>query len=103
MDLAENRDGRDSLVRTVLAVALALVALASLREGKRLRGVLAGVGALALGYAATGESTELAGTLDIETTDEEAELRCAICGDPIRPGQSRGPNEDNEIVHDDCR
>ncbi|WP_254271913.1 YgaP-like transmembrane domain [Haloarcula marina] len=29
-------------------------------------------------------------------------LTCAACGDPIRSGQSRGPNADGDIVHDDC-
>lgn len=29
-------------------------------------------------------------------------LSCAHCGDPIRLGESRGPNDDNEIIHTTC-
>lgn len=68
-----------------------------------MRGALAGVGALALGFDATRESGGPTVEYDFDTTDEEAELYCAICGEPIRPGQWRGPNEDDEIVHDACQ
>jgi len=30
-------------------------------------------------------------------------LECAICGEPIVPGQARGPDENDDIVHVDCR
>ena len=53
-------------------------------------------------------STE-ADTTDVETeTTEEAEtttdggLTCAFCGEPIKTGQRRGPNDQGQIVHDDC-
>jgi hypothetical protein len=66
------------------------------------------------GPAAT-ESTGDAGnvatgiTEDESTTDHgesravtDAQLTCAVCGEPIVPGQARGPNEHGQIVHDDC-
>ncbi|WP_255198497.1 DUF2892 domain-containing protein [Halorarius litoreus] len=90
----------------VLATGLAVVALQSLRRGRRVRGVLAGLGAVALGYTAVTESTDvmehLAEDLDGEAASETVRLRCASCGDPIVPGQSRRPNENNEIVHEAC-
>jgi hypothetical protein len=36
------------------------------------------------------------------TVSERATLTCAFCGDPIVPGQSRGPNAQGDIVHDTC-
>lgn len=102
---------RNRLARATLAVALAVVAIGSLRQGKRLRGALAGAGALALGYNVTSESGELSEAVDTgaaeegigtDTTDASGKLRCAACGRPIRPGQSRGPNANDEIVHDAC-
>jgi hypothetical protein len=102
MELTKNVGGRNRLARTILAVGLAIVAIASLRKGKRLSGALAGVGALALGYDATTGGSELTETLGIGTTSEDVELRCASCGQPIRPGERRGPNENNEIVHESC-
>ena len=103
MDLRETVDDRVRLVRTLLAVGLAAVAISSLRRGRRLNGLLAGGGAVVLGYTATTQSRELTETIDIDTTDENAELRCAVCGEPIVPGQARGPNENNEIVHEACK
>lgn len=111
MEPSKNTGGRDRPLRVVLAAALAVVAVGSLRKGKRLRGALAGVGALALGYASTGGSPPTGKLAELEetfgtdetTTDEGSELRCAICGQPIRPGQRRGPNEEGEIVHDACK
>lgn len=104
MDLRKTIGKRSRLVRTVLAAVLTVVAASSLRKGKRLTGALAGVGALAVGYGAATESGELAGAVDIEMGGEEekAERRCAACGEPIVPGQRRGPNESGEIVHEDC-
>lgn len=124
MDLRDTLDEREKLVRTVLAAGLALVAIRSLRNGKRFSGLLAGGGALAVAYVATAESGELEeltetvetevtetigevttdeGTPDERTTDEGSKLRCAACGEPIAPGQSRGPNDDDEIVHRACK
>lgn len=116
MDLREAVGDRKRLVRTLLAVGLSAVAVRSLRKGRRLSGLLAGGGALAVGYTATTSSDELeelTETLDVGTTDEDStdqdatdrdvEFRCAACGEPIDTGQTRGPNEDNEIVHLDCK
>ena len=116
MELDSDASGRGKLARVLLAGVLAVVSIWSLRSGKRARGVLAGVGALALGYVATSDSPERAEVpdfddstaaepaepTDADATDEDAKLRCAVCGEPIRVGQSRGPNEDDEIVHDAC-
>ena len=103
MDLRETTGDRGRLVRTLLAVGLTVVAVSSLRKGRRLSGMLAGGGAILLGYTATTRSRELTETIDIGATDDDAEFRCAVCGEPIVPGQSRGPNENNEIVHDACK
>lgn len=114
MDLREAVGDRERLVRTLLAVGLSAVAVRSLRKGRRLSGLLAGGGALAVGYTATtpsDELEELTETLDVGTedstgrdaTDRETGFRCAACGEPIDPGQARGPNEDNETVHLDCK
>lgn len=110
MELREKVDSSGKLARVLLAAVLAVVAAVSLRKGKRTMGLLAGVGALALGYSSTTGSDhrsttdELAETIGIEskTESEDAELRCAICGEPIRPGQRRGPNENNETAHEAC-
>lgn len=106
MELPQNLRNRQWLIRIVLAAGLAVVALQSLRRGKRVRGALAGLGAVALGYSAVTESTDviehLAEEIDIEAASETTQMRCAICGDPIVPGQSRGPNENDETVHDAC-
>lgn len=101
MELSKYVGDRNRLVRTVLAVGLAVVAITSLLKGKRVRGALAGVGAVALASverAGPGDLTEMVGS-----TDDDVELRCAACGQPIRPGQLRGPNENDEIVHEDCK
>lgn len=103
MELSKNVGDRNRFARTALAVALAVVAINSLRKGKRLSGAVAGVGALALGYSATTESGELTESFDIDAAGEDAELRCAVCGEPIRPGQRRGPDANNEIVHEACK
>ena len=121
MALREIADDRGRLVRTLAAGALGVVALCSLRKGKRLRALLAGGGAVALGYQATAEGDEMTdldidslgadseATEDESTGDEAAgdepaddEFRCAACGEPIVPGQARGPNAAGEIVHEDC-
>lgn len=106
MELTQNLEDRDVPVRTLLAVALAVFALWSLRKGKRVRGVLAGLGAFALGWRASTESGDLMERLTddsgTEPTSEAGQLRCAICGEPIVAGQSRVPNEDDETVHEAC-
>ena len=102
MDLRKIAGERGRLLRTILTVVLAAVAISSLRKGKRLRGLLAGVGALALGYSVTSGFGGGMETLRISETSEDGQLRCAACGQPIRTGQRRGPNANDEIVHDAC-
>jgi len=134
MDLPENVGGRDRLARAVLAIVLTIAAVRSLRNGKRLRGLLAGIGALVFGFNATTKYCGLNDELNVDTTgdgvtvdfdeptdeaattavgeaadstgedtDDGHALTCAACGEPIVPGESRGPNENDEIVHDRCQ
>lgn len=106
MELTQNLRNRHWLIRIVLAAGLAVVALRSLRRGKRVRGELACLGAIALGYSAVTESNDvmehLADDRGTEAASKTIQLRCAICGDPIVPGQYRRPNENNETVHEAC-
>jgi len=111
MEFTKYYDDPEGLVRTGLAVVLAVAAISSFRKGNRLRGLLAGIGAIGVGYRAQSDAEDLGKTLDIGSPSEtdspsggsrEAELVCAACGDPIRVGQGRGPNENDEIVHDIC-
>lgn len=124
MDDKKNVGGRDRLLRGVLAAVLAVVSLRRLRSGKRTSGLLAGIGALGIGATAATrycgindalgrDTTESADETTDETTDEAADaagqrsrptpsLTCAACGEPIRVGQSRGPNDADEIVHGTC-
>ncbi|MFC7251362.1 DUF2892 domain-containing protein [Halomicroarcula sp. GCM10025324] len=37
-----------------------------------------------------------------ETAPQRGQLTCAFCGEPIVPGQRRGPNAQGDIVHDTC-
>lgn len=128
-DVPENVGGRDRLARALLAVVLTVAAIRSLKNGKRVRGLLAGVGALVFGFNATTkycgandalgiDTTEDGVSVDIEglggdvvsegasddtiETDSDGALTCANCGEPIVPGERRGPNENDEIVHDAC-
>ena len=121
---------RSRLVRVLLAVGLGILALRSLRGGKRLRGALTGVGAVALGVSAAGDGGAAVDPLheddadfdtetDVDTDssdtavvaddsadeDDDADagsLTCAACGEPIVAGQRRRPNADDETVHDSC-
>lgn len=111
MGLRKALRGRGRLARGALTTGLAFVAIRSLRRGKRVTGALAGAGAVALGYKTAADSGELQDALEIEApggdessaeSRESATLHCAACGDPIVPGQARGPNADGEIVHEDC-
>ncbi len=47
-------------------------------------------------------ATSEAATSESSTTTTDAYVTCAVCGEPIVAGQSRGPNEQGETVHDDC-
>lgn len=106
MELSKELRENDRLTHTLLAVGLSLFALLSLRKGKRLRGVLAGLGAVALVYNTTTESVDVvehvSEELETESTTEDKGQRCAACGDPIVPGQPRRPNENDETVHEAC-
>ena len=120
MELRDILRGRNRVVNVLLAVGLALVSIRSLRNGRRLRGLLAGAGAVVFGVSATtgSDATATVSGPEIDTATEPAEpagtdtatvteestagLTCETCGEPILPGQRRGPNEDGVIVHDDC-
>lgn len=105
MELTQDLADRDWPTRILLAVGLGIFALWSFRRGKRLRGVLTGLGAIALGYSAsTGSDVgeRLSEELDTQSTSETGRLRCAICDEPIVAGQARTPNEDDETVHEAC-
>lgn len=123
MDTPVDTDDRSRLGRVALAITLAVAAVSSLRRGKRLRGVLATAGALGVGYTvvsgtdkptvAVEETTTGIGDETTTTAEtgaatgtgaarEDDGLRCAACGEPIRPGQRRGPNADDETVHEAC-
>ncbi|MDS0283569.1 YgaP family membrane protein [Haloarcula onubensis] len=127
MDESTNVGGRDRLVRLLLAAGLSIAAVRWLHSGKRLRGGLAGAGALVFGFNATTGYCGVNDALDVDTTGDGEEvsiefdetdgettadagatqvrehyLTCAACGEPIVAGQSRGPNSQGDIVHDDC-
>ena len=131
MDDTQNVGGRDRLVRFLLAAGLSIAAVRWLRSGKRARGLLAGIGALVFGFNATTGYCGVNDALDVDTTDGEVSiefddvdtetsdsggatadagatqvrehyLHCASCGEPIVAGQSRGPNSEGDIVHDNC-
>jgi hypothetical protein len=65
-----NVGGRDRLVRALLAALLTVVAVSTLRRGKRKTGVLALVGALGFGFNATTCFCGVNEKLGIDTTDE---------------------------------
>lgn len=102
MDLSKAVGGRNRLARVLLTLGLAVVAIRSFGNGKRLKGALAGAGAVAVGYRTTTSPPNLTKNLDIGTTSEDAELHCTICGQPIRLGEPRKPDTNNEIVHVAC-
>jgi len=66
-----NVGGRDRLARAVLAVALAAIAVVSLRGGDRTVGVLAGVAAAGLGFNAVTCFCGVNAALGIDTTTGE--------------------------------
>ncbi|MFC7133456.1 MULTISPECIES: DUF2892 domain-containing protein [Salinibaculum] len=127
MNIEEDSDGRGRLVRVLLAVALTVAAVRSFRHGKRLRGVVAGLAALAVGYTmrspdtdavdreweGSGSETTTAESVGIErevpagatprgASRPGAVMTCAACGEPIVAGQRRGPDDRGEIVHERC-
>lgn len=111
----KNVGGRDRLLRGALAAALAIVSVRRLRRGKRTTGLLAGLGALGVGATAVSQYCGINDAVGLDTTEsDEADeptgqrsrpspsLTCAACGEPIRVGQPRGPNEEDRIVHEEC-
>ncbi|MEF8829753.1 MAG: DUF2892 domain-containing protein [Haloarcula sp.] len=49
-------------------------------------------------------SVDFTSTDDAEASNGQAsgKLTCAVCEDPIVPGERRGPNDQGAIVHDSC-
>lgn len=70
MDAEKNVGGRDRLARALLAAVLTMVAISTLREGKRKMGLLALVGALGFGFNTVTCFCGLNKRLGIDTTDE---------------------------------
>ena len=66
----KNVGGRDRLVRSLLAVVLTVVAISTLKKGKRKTGVLALASALGFGFNATTCFCGLNKALNMDTTDE---------------------------------
>lgn len=112
MALLKKIKQNENLVRIGSAVALGVIALRSFVKGKRLRGLAAAGGAVAVGStASTLEPTPLEIERESESTTEEGvtgstieegAMQCQICDDPIVPGQSRRPNENDDIAHEAC-
>ena len=69
MDLDSNVGGRDRLARATLAALLTVVAIRSLRGGRRTAGLVAGVGALGLGFNAATCFCGLNRALGIDTSE----------------------------------
>ena len=67
----KNVGGRDRLARALLATLLTVVAISTLRSGKRKTGLLALVGALGFGFNAVTCFCGLNKTLGIDTTTDE--------------------------------
>lgn len=70
MTSKRNVGGRDRVVRALLALVLTVVAMTTLRKGKRKTGLLALVGALGFGFNAVTCFCGLNQALGIDTTDE---------------------------------
>jgi hypothetical protein len=66
----KNVGGRDRQLRALLAVALTVVAVSTLRNGKSKAGLLAVVGALGFGFNATTCFCGLNATLGIDTSED---------------------------------
>lgn len=66
-----NVGGQDRLARGVLAVGLSVVAVLTLRSGRRKTGLLALIGALGFGVNATTGYCGMNDALGIDTTTDE--------------------------------
>lgn len=94
---------RSRELRLAVGGVLAALAVRSLRNGNRLRALLAGGGAVAVGAtAATLEPTVLDDEQLVDVTAEPDGLQCSVCGSAIVPGQSRRPNAENNPAHEAC-
>jgi hypothetical protein len=128
MALTDTSAERNRIVQIVLAGIVGLAAVRAYRRGNRVGGVLGALGAVALGYTALSDSESEAADVEVDdvrapaSTDVGAEpatestaqastepavaaepkLRCAVCGEPIVPGQRRGPDEHDRTVHEAC-
>jgi len=117
MELLKIIKENGSIVRIAATAALAIIAVRSFVNGKRLRGLLAAGGAVAVGAtASTLEPTDLEVVseegeqpIDVTTTERVTEstieagaMQCSICSGPIVPGEARRPNDVDEIVHEAC-
>lgn len=109
MELLKKITQREDIVRIISTVTLAAIAVRSFIKGKRGRGLLAAGGAVAIGATTStleptaleiGREGELAS--EAETTAEDGAMVCATCNEPIVVGESRRPNESDEIVHEAC-
>lgn len=103
MELPKRIKQHEGTVRIVSTLALATIAVRSFVNGNRVRGLLAAGGAVAVGATT---STLKPTALEIEqvgeSTTETGGMQCAVCDDPIVPGQSRRPNAVDETVHETC-
>lgn len=103
MELLNRITRRQRALRVAATATLTAVAVQSLRNGKRLRGLLAAGGALAVGAStATLEPTELSVDAAVDVATEPDELQCSVCDEAIVPGQSRRPSQDNNPAHETC-
>lgn len=94
---------RSRQLRLASSAALAAVAVRSLRNGNRLRALLAGGGALAVGATtATLDPTPVADEQTVDVVVESDGLQCSVCKESIVPGQSRRPNAENKPAHEAC-
>ena len=103
MELLNQITRRQRALRVAATATLTAVAVQSLRNGKRLRGLLAAGGALAVGAStATLEPTELPVDEAVDVPAEPDGLQCSVCDEAIVPGQSRRPSADNKPAHEAC-
>jgi len=128
MTSTETSEERNRIVQIALAGIVGLAAVRAFRRGNRVGGILGALGALALGYTALSDSEREGSTVAVDdvgapastasatedepaaegetttqsATGDEAKLRCAACGEPIVPGQRRGPDEHDRTVHEAC-
>ena len=70
MDIDANVGGTDHLLRALGAVLLSIVAVRALVAGQRSKGLLAGIGAVGLGFNATTCFCGLNAALGIDTNEE---------------------------------